>query len=150
LTSEQQSRARARELMHSFRQVHRSMTHLMRIQAETVGLTPVQILVLRTLAEESNISLSELSHRIQLGCSTVSGVVKRLVESGFVERDRLDEDQRTVAIRITEKGRQLENTALGDDTLMSKALVRFLQLPEQDAQTLLELNRRLIQVLSME
>jgi len=148
--TKQQSMARAKELMHSFRQVDRSITHLMRIQADTLGLTPVQMMVLRTLTEESNLSLTELAERIQLGCSTVCGVVKRLVDAGVIERERLDQDQRTIAIRLTEKGRQLASQAYGDDSLMSKALVRFLQLPEQDIETLLELNQQLIQVLKVE
>lgn len=145
-----ESVARARELMHSLRQVHRSMTALMRLEADKLGLTPVQMLVLRTLADDPGLSLSELSDRLALGCSTVSGVVKRLVEAGLVERERLDEDQRTVAIRLTSRGEQLENVAFGDDSLMSKALLNFLQLPERDVQTLLELHAELIRLLNVD
>lgn len=122
----------------------------MRLQGDALGLTPVQMMVIRVLAEESNLSLSELSERIQLGCSTVSGVVKRLVECDVVERDRLDEDQRTVAIRLTDKGRDLQNRAFGDDSLMWKALYNFLQLPEQDITTLLGLHKELIRKLKVE
>lgn len=150
MVSEQQTAARAQELLHSFRQVQRSMTSLMRVQADRLGLTPVQMLVLHTLAEESNLSLNDLSERIQLGCSTVSGVVKRLVESGLVERDRLDEDQRTMAIRLTEHGRQLDNLAYGRDSLMSEAFLRFLKFTEEDIDTLLRLHKELIRILSLQ
>ncbi|MDB5083132.1 MAG: MarR family transcriptional regulator [Bacilli bacterium] len=150
MTNEPESVAGARELMRSFRQVYRTMTQLMRTQADTVGLTPVQMMVVRTLAEESNLSLSELADRIQLGCSTVSGVVKRLVECEVVERDRLDEDQRTVAIRLTEKGRQIDNQVFDDHSLMSQLLDRFLQFPKQDIQTLLKLHQELIHILNAE
>src|SRR5579875_2279718 len=105
--SEHAAQTRAREVLHSMRQVHRSMNTLMRMQADQLGVTPVQMLVMRALEEEPNLSLGELSERVALGCSTVSGVVKRLVESGLVHRDRLDEDQRTVAIRLTDAGQQL-------------------------------------------
>lgn len=148
MTTGRQSVARARELMHSLRQVHRAMTALMRLEADKLGLTPVQMLVLRTLADDPGLSLSELAERIALGCSTVSGVVKRLVEAGLVERTRLDEDQRTVAIRLTSQGNELENAAFCEDSLMSKALLKFLQLPEENVQTLLELHTELIRILN--
>jgi MarR family transcriptional regulator, organic hydroperoxide resistance regulator len=150
LKTEPHSVAPARELLYSFREVHRSMNRLMRIEADRLDLTPVQMLVIRTLAEESNLSLSELAERIQLGCSTVSGVVKRLVDYGVVDRNRLDEDQRTVAIRLTEKGRQLENRVFGDDSRMSKVLTKLLQFPENDIQTLIRLHRELIRMLDID
>lgn len=142
--------SRAKDLMNSYRQVHRTMKQLMRIQGDILGLTPVQMLVVRSLAEETNLSLSDLAERIQLGCSTTSGVVKRLVEAGIVERERLDEDQRTVAIRLTAKGKQLETQTYDDDSLTSKALSRFLQLPAADIETMLRLNRRLLSALTVD
>ncbi|GMA51057.1 hypothetical protein GCM10025857_24140 [Alicyclobacillus contaminans] len=150
MTDEHQKAAQARELLHSFRQVDRSMRHLMRIQADHLGLTPVQLLVVRILSESPDLSLNELSERVQLGCSTVSGVVKRLVECGVVERDRLNEDQRTVAIRLTGKGKQLQERAFGNGSLLSKALLKFLEFPDEDIQTLLKLHRALIQILQVD
>jgi MarR family transcriptional regulator, organic hydroperoxide resistance regulator len=151
ITESLSATTRAKQLMQSYREVQRAMMQLMRIQGDPLGLTPVQMLVVRTLSETSDLSLSDLSKRIQLGCSTTSGVVKRLVESGIVDRERLDEDQRTVAIRLTDKGKELESLAYEDDeSFMSKALGRFLQLSPTDVETMLELNQKLLDVLAVE
>lgn len=147
---ERDSSARAAQLIRSFRQVHRSMLKMMRIQADLLDLTPVQMMVLHALSEEPNLSLSDLAERVQLGCSTVSGVVKRLVEAGILERKRLEEDQRTIAIRLTEKGNQLDEQAFGDDSLMSKALRNLLQFPVENIDTLLALHQQLTEILDTE
>ncbi|WAH38273.1 MarR family transcriptional regulator [Alicyclobacillus dauci] len=126
------------------------MANLMRIQADKLDLTPVQIMILRILEEKPNLSLSELSERVQLGCSTVSVVVKRLVEDGVLERERLEQDQRTVAIRLTDKGRELNKQAFGEDSLLTLALQRFVRLPEKHIDTLLALHRELNAILSTE
>ncbi|WAH38267.1 MarR family winged helix-turn-helix transcriptional regulator [Alicyclobacillus dauci] len=133
--------------MRSFRQVHRAMFHLMRVEADTLGLTPVQIMVIHAIKEEPNISLNELADRLQMGCSTVSGVVKRLVEAKILERERVEEDQRTIAMRLTDKGQDLEEQAYGDDSLISQAVLRFLELPDDDLDRLLQIHQRLIDIL---
>ena len=144
------SNTKTAELIRSFRQVQRSINHLMRVQADSLDLTPVQMLVLRILQEKPNLSLNELSDRLELGCSTVSGVVKRLVHAGLIERERLEEDQRTIAVRLTSKGRELERLAFGDVSLVSQALLRFSELPEQKIDMLLDLHQQLIQILNAE
>lgn len=142
---------RAKQLLQSYREVNRSLNQFIREQTDGLGLTPVQILTIRALAETPGMSLSELSGQIQLGCSTTSGVVKRLAEAGIVERERLDEDQRTIAIRLTEKGQNIiRQSDDEEESRLAKAVSRFMQLSAEDVDTLLELNQKLLQVLGPE
>jgi DNA-binding MarR family transcriptional regulator len=72
-----------------------------------VPLTAPQLLAVQVLADEartsgSELSLSELSRRLGLAHSTVSGIVSRLEARGLVQRLTRPDDRRFVTIRLTE------------------------------------------------
>jgi DNA-binding MarR family transcriptional regulator len=72
-----------------------------------VPLTAPQLLALQTLVEElrasnTGLSLSELSRRMGLAHSTVSGIVTRLEGRGLVQRVTQADDRRFVSIQLTE------------------------------------------------
>jgi DNA-binding MarR family transcriptional regulator len=72
-----------------------------------VPLTPPQQLALRVLVKrmqtqpEAGISLTELSRRMGLAHSTVSGIVDRLERQGLVARIPRSDDRRSVGIELT-------------------------------------------------
>lgn len=142
--------SKAADVMRSFRQVNRAMGNMVRLQADDLGLTPVQMMILRALENDANLSLSELSERLEIGCSTLSVVVKRMVELRLLRRDRLEQDQRTVSICLTNEGCKLRERAFGDSSLLNIALKRFVELPENKIDSLLEMHKTLIEILSLE
>src|SRR5262245_6956123 len=58
------------------------------------NLTGPQISVLRILVASDGLSLKELSQRVRLAHSTVSGIVDRLEREGLVQRASDDHDRR--------------------------------------------------------
>ena len=69
------------------------------------GLGSAQVFVLHELNRESPLSINELAERTATDQSTVSVVVNKLVEKGFVTRARASADARRVALALTPKGR---------------------------------------------
>lgn len=72
-----------------------------------VPLTAPQLLALQILVEElrasnTGLSVSELSRRMGLAHSTVSGIVTRLEGRGLVQRVTQADDRRFVSIQLTE------------------------------------------------
>jgi DNA-binding MarR family transcriptional regulator len=72
-----------------------------------VPLTAPQLLALQTLVEElrasnAGLSLSELSRRMGLAHSTVSGIVTRLEQRELVQRVTQRDDRRFVSVQLTE------------------------------------------------
>ncbi|AET67511.1 transcriptional regulator [Desulfosporosinus orientis DSM 765] len=65
------------------------------------GITPPQGMVLRLLSKEGPLKLTDLSTKMSLSNSTVSGIVDRLEKQGLVERTRSDQDRRVVYIAIS-------------------------------------------------
>lgn len=106
--------------------------------------TVPQITALQFLYENEKMTLSELSYKMKLSKSTVSGIIDRLENHGLVERIRSTEDKRIVYITIAEKSNFLEehiqfhvNKYLG--SLVEKASKEDLQLILTGLQTLKEL-----------
>lgn len=76
-------------------------------QAARHGLTGPQLSVAKILEDLGDLSLSELSEKINAQNSTVTGIVDRMEREGLVERKRSAEDRRVVHIRLTKKGEGL-------------------------------------------
>lgn len=72
------------------------------------GITYPQYLVLSVLWEEEPRSPGALAERLALEPSTITPLVGRLVENGFVTRERDPRDRRQAIVRLTEKGRVLQ------------------------------------------
>jgi len=68
-----------------------------------MNLTGPQGMLMGTLAHHGEMKISELSEKIGLSNSTVSGILDRLESQGLVERVRSKEDRRVVYIRVTDE-----------------------------------------------
>ena len=83
-----------REIMKLFKQ---NMDKLM----VEMGMTAPQGMVMGILSKQNKMKISELSSKIHLSNSTVSGIVDRLEKIGLVERERSEEDKRVVYVSIS-------------------------------------------------
>jgi MarR family transcriptional regulator, lower aerobic nicotinate degradation pathway regulator len=89
----------------------RSIVRALRINTRAIelqmGISLAQLFVLQQLAERSSDSLNELADRTATHQSSVSVVVRRLVERGLVSRTVSSSDKRRVVLALTEAGRTL-------------------------------------------
>ena len=69
-----------------------------------VGVTMSQAKVLYLVQAEPDLRMSDLSARLGVSLSTVSGVVDRLVDQGLLTRRDDPADRRHVVLRITDAG----------------------------------------------
>lgn len=74
-------------------------------------LTYPQYLVLLVLWENDSVPLSFISERLILQSNTLTPLVKRMEEIGLLTRERSFEDERSVIITLTEKGKELKKQA---------------------------------------
>ncbi len=66
-----------------------------------MDITGTQGMLVGTLAHEGEMKISELSAKMGLSNSTVSGMIDRLEKQGMVERSRSEDDRRVVNVRVT-------------------------------------------------
>lgn len=77
-----------------------------------LGLTYPQYVVMMALWEEDDLSVKTLGEKVGLDSGTLSPLLKRLEQVGYVARRRDLADERVVFITLTETGRQLKHRAL--------------------------------------
>ena len=87
----------------------RAMTARYRPMLEELGLTYPQYLVMMLLWEEDHQTVGQLGARLALDSGTLSPLLKRLTAAGLVTRHRRVEDERSVAIALTDSGRALRD-----------------------------------------
>ena len=90
----------------------RTVISVYRPVLEPMGLTHPQYLVMLALWGEEPLSVTELSRKLELDAGTLSRLLKRLEAADLVTRDRNPADERTLAVALTAKGRELRTQAL--------------------------------------
>jgi MarR family transcriptional regulator, organic hydroperoxide resistance regulator len=89
----------------------RAMTGCYRPLLDSIGLTYSQYAVMLVLWEHESVALGTLCARVQLDTGTLSPLLKRLEAEGLLVRRRRAEDERTVQLTLTERGRELRAEA---------------------------------------
>jgi DNA-binding MarR family transcriptional regulator len=109
--------------MNAIRSVVRALRLNTRAIELQMGISLAQLFVLQQLAERPAESLNELAERTATHQSSVSVVVRRLVERGYVSRTASPTDKRRIEIDVTPAGRAL----LGDAPItVQQQLIRGL------------------------
>jgi DNA-binding MarR family transcriptional regulator len=78
---------------------------------DELGITYPQYLVLSALWETDCQTISAIADRLSLEPSTITPLVKRLEQAGFLSRRRNPEDEREVKVHLTAKGKNLRSEA---------------------------------------
>lgn len=73
-----------------------------------LGLTYTQYIVFLVLWEKDGLSVGEICEKLMLDNGTLSPLLKKMQEAGYVERTRSLEDDRVVVITLTEAGKALQ------------------------------------------
>ena len=90
----------------------REIIGLYRPHLELLGITYTQYITLMVLWEVKEISMKHLGERLFLDSGTLTPLLKKLVQAGLAEKQRDPDDERSVLVRITEKGMDLRTDVL--------------------------------------
>ena len=72
------------------------------------GLTYPQYLVMMVLWEKDAQPVNDIAKRLRLETNTVTPLLKRMEAEGFLTRTRGREDARQIIVKLTKKGRDLQ------------------------------------------
>lgn len=114
--------------------VSRLITKAYKPYLEKLGITYPQYLVLLVLWEENGLSVNKIGRKLLLNTNTLSPLIKRMEKNELVTRTRSKDDERTVLVSLTEKGKSLRdqastipqdllNTLLNDDVELSDVIL---------------------------
>ena len=113
----------------------RNVTGLYTPWLKPLGLTYTQYIVLLVLWETDGISVSEIGDKLMLDNGTLSPLLKKMEQAGYVERRRCRKDDRIVEVTLTDKGRALQEEAKD----IPQKVAGCIDLPEEKAHLLYEL-----------
>lgn len=71
------------------------------------GVTEQQWRIIRALLTHGPLEPRQLCGLCQISSPSIVGVLMRMEEAGFVDRERMADDQRRVLVSVTERSRQL-------------------------------------------
>ena len=95
------------EIMQSLRRISKTIQDYSHEVSNKYGITGPQLWALKIIYQNGSLSLGELSQKMYLHPSTISGVIDRLEKKGYVLRSRNQKDRRIVKVVLTPKGRNL-------------------------------------------
>ena len=113
----------------------RSVTSLYTPHLKPLGLTYTQYLVLLVLWEHDGVSVGEICDALMLDSGTLSPLLKKLQQAGYIEKQRSASDDRIVIVTLTEEGRALQEQAKDVPLEVSQCI----ELPPEKARMLYEL-----------
>ena len=118
----------------------RKVVNLYTPYLKPLGLTYTQYIVFLVLWEEGEISVGELGKKLYLDNGTLTPLLKKMEQQGYIIRKRSKEDERVVHICLTDEGRQMRDRAQD----IPEKIGSCIQLNQEDA---INLYRILYQIL---
>ncbi|NQN68068.1 MarR family transcriptional regulator [Streptococcus suis] len=107
----------SKQLCHSFYQVNKLFNQFYMKNLKEFDLTYTQYLVLVVLWEKAPLTLKELGEKLDLASNTLTPLLKRLEEKGYIQRSIPLGDKRQLLVQLTEGGQKLQ--AILEDKLLS-------------------------------
>ncbi len=102
---------------------------------DKLGITYPQYLVLMILWETDVITVNEIAKKLILNTNTVTPLLKRMESLDIISRERSSSDERKVMIRLTEKGKGMQDAA----AVIPQQLVEKINQNSLDINRLIEL-----------
>ena len=105
-----------------------------------LGLTNTQYIVFLAMWETGKATVGDLCRRLHLDCGTITPLLKKMEESGWISRCRCQQDERVVYVSVTEEGWKLRDRVAP----IPEKIGGCMPLPAEDAAALYTLLYRLM------
>lgn len=99
---------------------------------DELDLTYTQYITMMALWEKESMNVKELGSMLYLDSGTLTPLLKKLEQKGYVTRCRCKEDERNLIISITEKGDALKEKAA---SIPSELTCKYVNLTEEEIRT---------------
>ena len=100
----------------------RAVTSIYTPYLKKLGLTYTQYILFLVLWEKDGLTVGEICKRLMLDSGTLSPVLKKLRQEGYIEKTQSTTDERSFIITLTEKGKALQEQAKEIPLLVGKCV----------------------------
>lgn len=134
----------AGEMVQSFMAISRILTKFTSQNADSLGLTLQQMGILNIISVFPEITLKEITDKLNIPKSTVSVNVDSLVNLELIDRKITEEDRREIHLTSTPKGKEIFRKS-SQNAFSYKAMILALEkIPEEDVQVLTRTHKELL------
>lgn len=134
--------------MQSFRRIFKAIQQYSEEVLKAFGVTGPQLWLLKTLRLDEGTSVGELSQKMYLHISTVSGIIDRLEAKGYVARKRGETDRRVVTVHLTAAGKRIVDQA--PEPSQGKLLHSLQRLSEKEVLEMHEALQKIVRLMEVE
>lgn len=103
----------------------KAVTSAYRPYLEEYSLTYTQYIALMVMWEKREVSVSELGEAVCLDSGTLSPLIKKLIEKGYISKKRKADDERVVMLSLTQEGALLHDSCAHIPSCMKEKLKHF-------------------------
>ncbi|MCR5438071.1 MAG: MarR family transcriptional regulator [Selenomonas sp.] len=103
----------------------REIIKIYRPHMDKLGLTYTQYITMVVLWEDGRISVKELGKKLHLDSGTLTPLLKKLENKGYLKRERSRQDERVVIACLTDEGRKLRQIAADVPRAMHEQTAAF-------------------------
>lgn len=136
-------------ILRSLRQVIRAVDKYSRKLNTELGLTTPQLLCLDALAKsETPMTLTMLANTVNLGASTINGIIDRLEAKQYLVRRRSDKDRRRVFLDLTPAGQGVFDAA--PSLLQDRLSSSLADLSESEQKNITEALEQVVKLMEVE
>ena len=96
---------------------------------DKLNLTYTQYIAMLVLWEDENVNVKELGEKLFLDSGTLTPLLKKLEDKGYIIRNKADFDERNLSIRLTEEGLNLKKEAM----TVPKSVGKCINLSKEEA-----------------
>ena len=129
------------ELLASIRKIIRAVDLHSKVLLKEHGLTGPQLMILHELGKANELIVTEIAKQISLSQATVTTILDRLEQQGFIVRKRGQSDKRKVYIEASEKTKDI--LASKPSLLQADFITRFDRLKDWEQSLLLSSLQRI-------
>jgi DNA-binding MarR family transcriptional regulator len=136
------------ETVQSLRRIFKAIQDYSQEVSNSFGITGPQLWALKTISHHACLALGDLSRKMYLHPSTVTGVIDRLEHKGYVARDRDPDDRRVVKVKLTPAGEDLVVKA--PNPVQGKMIYGLMKLSEHELNVIYESVKKLAEIAEAE
>lgn len=98
---------------------------------QSCGLTPVQHLVLEALWAEEGLSAGDIGKKLMLDSATLSGILERMAEKGWIVKSTDEVDKRFIRIYLADRAKDMKTLLIEEREQANEKILVALSLEEK-------------------
>lgn len=136
------------EILIALRRITRAIDIHSKRLVKSSGLTAPQLVVIQALRKDGEMAPSAIARAVSLSQATITSILDRLENHGWVVRRRSENDRRVVMVGLTSAGLEKADTA--PELLQAGFLRAFRQLPSWEQHMLIASVQRVAELMDAE